>query len=44
MEQAGDRIGGDRHAELLQQLGDFAGSLMGPLEAGDRVSSGIVLQ
>jgi hypothetical protein len=37
-------FGRDRKAHLLKNLGDILRRLAGPLQSGDRISGGIVLQ
>ena len=44
VEQTCDRVGRDGNVDLLEDLGDLLGGLAGPLQAGDGISGGVVLQ
>jgi hypothetical protein len=44
IEEASDRIGRDRDIDLLQNFRDLFGRLPSPLQAGDGISGGVVLQ
>ena len=44
VQETSDRIGRDRNADLLKNLGDLLGRLAGPLQPRDGVSGRVVLQ
>jgi len=44
VEKARDRVLRDGHTDLLEDLGDLLRRLAGPLQPGDGISCGIVLQ
>ena len=44
VEQPSDRIGRDRDIDLPENLGDLLSRLAGPLQPGDGIAGGIVLQ
>jgi hypothetical protein len=44
MEEAGDRIGTDDDAEVGERQGNFGRRSTGPLQAGDGIASGVVLE
>jgi hypothetical protein len=44
VQKASDRIGRDRNADLVKNLGDLLGRLAGPLQPGDGISGRVVLQ
>ena len=44
VQEASNRIGGDRKARFGKSRGDILRSLAGPLQSGDRISGGIVLE
>ena len=44
VEEASDRIGRDRDIDLLENFRDLFGGLPSPLQAGDGISGGVVLQ
>ena len=44
VQKTSDRVGRDRNVDLLKNLGDLLGGLTGPLQPGDGISGGIVLQ
>ncbi len=44
VEQTSDRIGRNRDLDLLENLGDLLGRLTGPLQPGDGIPCGVVLQ
>ena len=44
VEKTSDRIGRDRDIDLLENLGDLLRRLAGPLQPGDGISGGVVLQ
>jgi hypothetical protein len=44
VEKASDRIGQDRDMDLLENLRDLLDRLPGPLQPGDGISGGVVLQ
>jgi len=44
VQKTSDRIGRDRDVDLLKDLGDLLRRLAGPLQPGDGISGGIVLQ
>jgi hypothetical protein len=44
VEKARHRVGRDRDADLLKDLGDLLGRLAGPLQPGDGISGGVMFQ
>jgi hypothetical protein len=44
VQKTSDRIGRYRNVDLLQNLGDLLGCLAGPLQPGDGIAGGVVLQ
>jgi hypothetical protein len=44
VEQTSDGVGRDGNIDLLEDLGDLLGRLAGPLQPGDGISGGVVLQ
>ena len=44
VEKTGDRVGRDGNVDLLEKLRDLARRLAGPLETGDGIAGGVVLQ
>ena len=44
VEKTSHRIGRDRDIDLLQNVGDLLGRLASPLQPGDGISGGVVLQ
>jgi hypothetical protein len=44
IEKTSDRIGRNRDTDLLENLRDLLGCLAGPLQPGDGISGGVVLQ
>ena len=44
VEKTSDRIGRDGNIDLLENLGDLLGRLPGPLQPGNGISGGVVLQ
>ena len=44
VQETSDRIGRDRNVDLLKNLGDLLGRLAGPLQPGDGIAGGVVLQ
>ena len=44
VQKTSHRVGRDRNVDLLKNLGDLLGGLAGPLQPGDGVSGGVMLQ
>ena len=44
VEKAGDGVGGDGNACLLEQFSDLLRSLASPTQTGDGIASGVMLQ